>query len=256
MKKEATMTTNDGSEKLTIALVHGAFADAAGWNGVIERLLARGFQVTAPANPLRGISEDSTYIASVFDQIPGPVLAVGHSYGGAVITNAASMAKNVIGLVVVAGFLPDEGEALQDIEKDSKDSVLNSALLSLTYPAGRGGETEVELAINPARFHDAFAADLSVEQAAILAAGQRPVSQLAFSERTTAPAWKNLPTWSVVATGDKAAGSDVVRSMAKRAGATITEVEGSHVIMVSNPQAVTDVILAAVEAVSAAHKPA
>jgi pimeloyl-ACP methyl ester carboxylesterase len=250
------MTTNNGSERLTIALVHGAFADAAGWNGVIERLLARGSQVTAPANPLRGISEDSAYIASVFEQIPGPVLAVGHSYGGAVITNAASIAKNVIGLVVVAGFLPDEGEALQDVEKGSKDSVLNSALLPLTYPIGRNGETEVELAINPARFHDAFAADLSVEQAAILAAGQRPVSQLAFSEPTTAPAWKNLPTWSVVATGDKAAGSDVVRSMAKRAGATITEVEGSHVIMVSNPQAVTDVILAAVEAVSAAHKPA
>lgn len=247
------MTANNQSDKLTIALVHGAFADAGGWNGVIERLQANGFQVTAPTNPLRGLAIDSDYIASYFDQIPGPVLAVGHSYGGAVITNAASKAKNVVGLVVVAGFMPEEGEAIQEIEQNSKDSVLNSALVPLTYPVGQNGETEVEFAINPARFHDAFAADLPVAQAAVLAAGQRPVSQLAFSQPTTAPAWKTLPTWAVVATGDKAAGSDAVLFMAKRAGATIIEAEGSHVIMISQPQAVTDVILAAVEAVGAAQ---
>lgn len=247
------MTANNGSEKLTIALVHGAFADAGSWNGVIERLQAEGFQVVAPTNPLRGITIDSAYMASYFNQIPGPVLAVGHSYGGAVITNASSRAKNVVGLVVVAGFMPDEGEVINQIEQDSKDSVLNSALVSLTYPVGQNGETEVELAINPARFHDAFAADLPVEQAAVLAAGQRPVSQLAFSEPTTSPAWKTLPTWAVVATGDKAAGSDAVLFMAERANATITKIEGSHVIMISQPQAVTDVILKAVAEVSAAQ---
>jgi pimeloyl-ACP methyl ester carboxylesterase len=237
---------------LTVVLVHGAFADASSWTGVIERLQASGVQVTAPANPLRGISLDSAYLASLFDQIPGPVLAVGHSYGGAVITNAATKARNVIGLVYVAAFAPDEGERLSDAESTSKDSVLNAALVPLHYPTGQGAETAVEFAINPARFHDAFAADLPAEQAAIMAATQRPVAELAFSEPSGVPAWKTLPSWAVVATGDKAAGSDVVRSMARRAGAATTEVEGPHVIMISQPQVVTGVILTAVAAVSEA----
>src|SRR5215208_748944 len=246
--KEEAMSTNpqDGSRP-TIVLVHGAFADASGWNSVIERLQADGVQVTAPPNPLRGISIDSAYIASYLEQIPGPVLAVGHSYGGAVITNAATNANNVVGLVYVAAFAPDEGERLIDIESDSKDSVLNTALVPLQYPTGQGSETAVELAIDPAKFHDAFAADLPAEQTAVMAATQRPVAELAFPEPSGVPAWKTLPSWAVVATGDKAAGSDVVRSMAERAGATITEVEGSHVIMISKPQEVTDVILRALK---------
>jgi pimeloyl-ACP methyl ester carboxylesterase len=235
---------------LTVVLVHGAFADASSWTGVIERLQKAGVQVTAPANPLRGLASDSAYIASVFDQIPGPVLAVGHSYGGAVITNAATKASNVVGLVYVAAFATDEGERLGDVENTSKDSVLNTALVALHYPTGQGAETAVEFAINPAHFHEAFAADLPAEQTVIMAATQRPAAELAFSEPAGAPAWKTLPAWAVVATGDKAAGTDVIRSMARRAGATITEVEGSHVIMISQPQAVTDVILAAVAAVS------
>ena len=216
---------------------------------MVERLQAEGTRVTAPPNPLRGISVDSAYIASFLDQIPGPVLAVGHSYGGAVITNAAANAGNVVGLIYVAAFAPDEGETLTSIEGDSKDSVLGTALLTLRYPTGQGAETAVEFAIDPAQFHDAFAADLPAEQTAVMAATQRPVAELAFSEPNGAPAWKNLPTWAVVPTGDKAAGSDVVRSMAERAGATVTEVEGSHVIMISQPQAVAGVILAAVAAV-------
>jgi pimeloyl-ACP methyl ester carboxylesterase len=235
---------------LTVVLVHGAFADASSWTGVIERLQKEKVQVTAPANPLRGISIDSAYIASVFDQIPGPVLAVGHSYGGAVITNAATKARNVVGLVYVAAFAPDEGERLSDAESTSKDSVLGTALVPLRYPTGQGAETAMEFAINPAHFHDAFAADLPAEQAAVMAATQRPVAELAFSEPSGVPAWKTLPSWTVVATGDKAAGSDVIRSMAERAGATITEVQGSHVIMISQPQVVTDVILSAGAAVS------
>ena len=237
---------------LTVVLVHGAFADASSWTGVIERLQKKGVQVTAPANPLRGIAIDSAYLASFLNQISGPVLTVGHSYGGAVITNAATKASNVVGLVYVAAFAPDEGERLGEVESTSKDSVLNAALVPLHYPTGQGGQTAVEFAINPARVHEVFASDLSAEQAALIAATQRPVSELAFSEPCGAPAWKTLPSWAVVATGDKAAGSDVVRSMAKRAGATITEVEGSHVIMISQPQVVTDVILAAVAAVDSA----
>ena len=235
--------------KTTVVLVHGAFADASSWNGVIERLQGQGVPVTAPANPLRGIAADSAYIASVFEQIDGPVLAVGHSYGGAVITNAATDAKNVLGLVYVAAFAPDEGEALGEVEAGSKDSVLNSALVPRQYPTADGGSV-TEFFIDPAKARDAFAGDLTDEQAALIAATQRPVSELAFSEQSGRPAWHDRPSWAVVATGDKAAGTDVVRSMAERAGATITDVEGSHVIMVSQPQAVTDVILDAVAAVA------
>jgi pimeloyl-ACP methyl ester carboxylesterase len=244
------MSTNphDGAAQPTVVLVHGAFADASSWNDVIERLQADGVQVTAPANPLRGISIDSAYINSFLDQIPGPILAVGHSYGGAVITNAATNANNVVGLVYVAAFAPDEGERLIEIENDSKDSVLNTALMPLQYPTGEGEETAVEFAIDPAKFHDAFAADLPAEQSAVMAATQHPVAELAFSEPNGEPAWKNLPSWAVVSSGDKAAGADVVRSMAERAGATITEVDASHVIMVSQPQVVADVILTALAA--------
>jgi pimeloyl-ACP methyl ester carboxylesterase len=240
------MSTNpqDGGRP-TVVLVHGAFADSSGWNDVVERLQAEGVQVTAPPNPLRGISIDSAYIASFLNQTPGPVLAVGHSYGGAVITNAAARASNVVGLVYVAAFAPEEGETLADIESGSRDSVLITALMQLQYPTGVGQETAVEFAIDPEKFHDAFAADLPEQQTAVMAATQRPVAELAFGEPTGEPAWKSLPSWAVVPTGDKAAGSDVVRSMAERAGATITEAEGSHVIMMSQPQVVADVILTA-----------
>jgi pimeloyl-ACP methyl ester carboxylesterase len=216
---------------LTVVLVHGAFADASSWTGVIERLQAAGIQVTAAPNPLRGISTDSAYIASFLNQIPGPILAVGHSYGGAVISNAATNADNVVGLVFVAAFAPDEGERLGEVESGSKDSVLMSALVPLQYPTGQDLETAVEFAIDPAKFHDAFAADLPPAQTAVMAASQRPVAELAFSEPSGPPAW------AVVATGDKAAGTAVLRSMAERAGAAITEAEGSHVIMVSQPGA-------------------
>lgn len=231
---------------LTVLLVHGAFADSSSWNGVIERLLAAGVQVIAPPNPLRGVAHDSAYIASLLTQIPGPVLAVAHSYGGVVISNAATGADNVVGLVYVAAFAPDEGESLLQIASDSRDSVLVSALRPLQYPTGQGSATATEFAINPENFHGAFAADLPPAQTAVMAATQRPAAELAFSEPSGAPAWKSLPVWAVVATGDKAAGSDVVRSMAGRAKATIVEVEGSHAIMVSQPQAVTDLILTAI----------
>jgi pimeloyl-ACP methyl ester carboxylesterase len=234
-------------ETPTVVLVHGAFADASSWNGVVELLQAKGEKVTAPANPLRGIAIDSAYIAGVLGQIEGPVLAVGHSYGGAVLTNAATNAENVLGLVYVAAFAPDEGEVLGEVTGGSKDSVLDTALVALNYPSGAG--SAVEFAIDPAKFHDAFAADLPAEQTAVLAATQRPVAEAAFSEPSGPPAWKRLPSWAAVASSDTAAGTDVILSMAHRAGATITELEGSHVIMISQPQAVTDVILEALAAV-------
>jgi len=233
----------------TVVLVHGAFADGSSWNGVISRLQAMGVPVTAPANPLRGIAADSAYVASVIEQIEGPVVAVGHSYGGAVIANAASRADNVVGLVFVAAFAPEEGERLGEVAAASKDAILGSVQVARHYPAANGDEA-VEFTIDPAGFRAAFAAYVPAEQAAAMAATQRPVAELAFSEPSGRPAWKDRPSWAVVATGDRAAGTDVTRSMAERAGAKITEVAGSHVIMVSQPEAVTNVILEAMAAVA------
>jgi pimeloyl-ACP methyl ester carboxylesterase len=237
-----------GGAKPTIVLVHGAFADASSWNGVIERLHRQGYTVIAPANPLRGVAADSAYLASLLSQIDGPVLLAGHSYGGAVISNAAAGAPNVVGLVFVAAFAPDEGERLGEVASQSKDSILNTAQVQYNYPAGPGGETAVEFGINPALLREVFAADLPPEATALMAVTQRPVAAAAFSDVCGPPAWKKLPSWAVVATGDKAAGSDIVRSMAQRAGADIVEVEGSHVIMISQPQAVTDHIVKAAQA--------
>jgi len=144
----------------------------------------------------------------------------------------------------VAAFAPDEGEALRDIEADSKDSVLNSALVPLRYPTDEGDATETEFAINAEKFHDALAADVSPEQARIMAATQRPISALGFSQRTRSPAWRSLPSWAVIPTGD------VLRRMAERTGATIVEADGSHVIMISQPKIVTDVVRQALRKVT------
>jgi pimeloyl-ACP methyl ester carboxylesterase len=242
-----TPSTAPAGSDLTVVLVHGAFADSSSWNGVIKEVLAAGVPVRAVSNPLRGVAHDAGYVASAMAQFPGRVLAVGHSYGGAVITNAALAAGNVVGLVYVAAFAPDEGETLLDIEGGSRDSVLNTSLEQRTYPDGNGGTT-AELYIAPEKYHDAFAADLPPDETAVGALTQRPASVVAFGEPSGKPAWRSLPSWAAVATGDKAAGSDVVLNMARRAGATITEIEASHVVMVSQPRAVAEVILSAVEA--------
>ena len=244
------MSEATSNAPLTVVLVHGAFADSSSWDGVIERLQAAGIQVAAAPNPLRGISFDSAYVASFIKQVAGPVLAVGHSYGGAVISNATTGLGNVVGLVFVAAFAPDEGERLGEVEAGSRDSVLGTAQVALRYPTPDGAGTATEFAIDPAKFHDAFAADVPPEQTVVAAVTQRPASELAFTEPSGPPAWKSLPCWAVVATGDKAAGTDVIRSQAERAGATITEAEGSHVIMISRPDVVADVIKTAAAAVS------
>jgi pimeloyl-ACP methyl ester carboxylesterase len=246
----AAQTSAQPGRQPTVVLVHGAFADASSWNGVIERLQRQGYSVVAPANPLRGLAADSAYLASVVNQLDGPVLLVGHSYAGALISNAATDATGVVGLVYVAAFAPDEGEVLGDVAASSKDSLLGTAQVQRAYPTGPGGETAPEFLVDPARFREVFAADLPAEQAAVLAATQRPVAAAAFSDVSGPPAWKTLPSWAVVATADKAAGSDLVRSMAQRAGAEIVEVDASHVVMVSQPQAVTELILKALQAVS------
>jgi len=238
------MSETTTSDQLTVLLVHGAFADSSSWAGVIERLQAKGITVIAAANPLRGLKSDSAYVAALIDEITGPVLAVGHSYGGAVISNAATGKSNVVGLVFVAAFAPDEGEVLLEVTGTSKDSVLGTALVAHQY-ALEGG-TLTEFTIDPAKARDAFASDLTDTQANVVGTVQRPTADLAFTDPSDTPAWKSLPSWAVVAKSDRAAGTDLVRAHAERAGADIIEVEGSHVIMISQPQAVVDVIESAI----------
>jgi pimeloyl-ACP methyl ester carboxylesterase len=234
--------------KPTVVIVHGAFADASSWNDVISRLQEQNYDVIAPPNPLRGVREDSAYIASFLQQIDGPVLLVAHSYGGAVASNAAASASNVVGLVYVAALIPQEGERLADVQ--SKDSILNALLIERQYPVGPNGQTAPEFFIDPAHFRSAYAADVDEDRTLLMAIGQRPIAGAAFAEPSGPVAWKSLPSWAIVATEDVGAGTDIIRSMAKRAEAKITELRGSHAIMISQPQAVTDVILGALKFLS------
>jgi pimeloyl-ACP methyl ester carboxylesterase len=234
-----------------VVLVHGAWADASGWSGVIPELSARGIAVLAPPNELRGVANDSAYITSVVDQIPGPVLLVGHSYGGAVITAAGSASSNVVGLVYVSAFAPDAGESLFDIIGGFPDTPLAGALRPTTYPVAGAAEPAVEFSIDREQFHTAFCADVTVDLAAVMAVSQRPITQDAFAVADGVPAWKTLPSWFVVSKSDNAIHPDAERTMAKRAGSDTIELEASHCSMVSQPHAVAGVIHRAVQATTA-----
>ncbi|WP_285115643.1 alpha/beta hydrolase [Leifsonia sp. fls2-241-R2A-40a] len=241
--------TDGPNSDITVVLVHGAFADAGSWAPLTEILQREGVHVFAPALPMRGLRSDADYIQSAVAQVDGSVLLVGHSYGGAVITNAAAGVDQVKGLVAVSGFLPEEGQTLSEVEGTSRDSALGPALVQRTYPVGDGGDTAVELYVKEDEFPRIFAGDLPDAQGKVLASAQRPIAAAAFDEKTAGAAWKTLPTWSVVATGDKAAGSDVLLQLTEHAGAKLTTLEGSHLIMISQPQAVADVILEALRSV-------
>jgi pimeloyl-ACP methyl ester carboxylesterase len=240
-----TQASPASSQAPTVVLVHGAFADASGWAGVITELQANGITVMAPANPLRGVSSDAAYIASVANQIEGPVLLVGHSYGGMVITNVSPLAPNVVGLVYVAAFAPDEGESVQALAAQATDSQLGNALRPAEFP-GPDGEVGHELYIDQALFHEVFCADLPAEQAAFMAVSQRPGAEAGFGEPSGPAGWKTLPSWAVVATGDQTIGVTGERLMAERAGAITVEVDASHVVMISQPAAVADLIRTAI----------
>jgi pimeloyl-ACP methyl ester carboxylesterase len=233
----------------TVVLVHGAFADAGSWAGVVLALQTAGVNVQAPANPLRGVSSDAAYIASAANQIPGPVVLVGHSYGGVVISNASPMAENVVGLVYIAAYLPDEGETLQAMAEQATDSLVGPALRPVQFPTGDTAAPGTEFYVDPASFPAVVAADLPAEQAAVLAASQRPVSAMAFGEPSGPVGWKSLPSWAAISPSDLAIGPSGERFMAERAGADIVEIDGSHLLMISQPQAVADLILMAVKAV-------
>ncbi|GAB3062178.1 alpha/beta hydrolase [Intrasporangium mesophilum] len=234
----------------TVVLVHGAFADGSSWSGVIDHLNSAGLEAVAIANPLRGIGPDAAYLTSFVRQLDKPALLVGHSYGGALITQTGSDAANAVGLVFVAAFAPDTDEQLSAINARYPDVALAAALRTMTYPVDHA-EPHSEAYIEVASFHAAFCADVPEAQARVLAATQRPVSLDAFtSVVTSAPAWRTLPSWAVVATGDQAIHPDAVRDMAKRAGSDIVEVEASHAVAVSKPEVVATAIRRAAEATS------
>lgn len=245
----AAPATADGgttTAKPTIVLVHGAFADASSWNGVVERLERRGYTVIAPANPLRGLYNDSTYIASVLDSIKGPIVLAGHSYGGAVISSAAAGNPRVKSLVYVSAPMPDVGESGMSLGAKFP-SELGTATKSVSYRAG-GGASGTDLYLKPERLHQVFAADLPESTARVMSVTQRPAATTAFSEMAKVAAWKHIPSWFLVAKQDKTINPDQERFEAKRAGSHTVEIDSSHVAMVSHPDEVTDLVLQAATA--------
>ncbi|MEV4413208.1 alpha/beta hydrolase [Catellatospora sp. NPDC049609] len=226
--------------KPTIVLVHGAFADSSSWNGVIPLLQAQGYPVVAAANPLRGVGSDAAEVSALLKSISGPIVLVGHSYGGSVISNAAEGNPNVKALVYVAGFSPEVGESAAALSAKFPGSTLGPALAPPVALAGGGKD----LYIDQGKFREQFAADVPAEQATLMAAGQRPITEAALNEGSPAAAWKNIPSWHVYGSADKNIPPEAMAFMAQRAGARETvAVDGaSHVVMVSHPDRVAQVV--------------
>ena len=244
----AASSSQKPGPKPTVVLVHGVFADSSGWNSTIKSLQDLGYPVIAPANPLRDLAADSAYVSSVLKTIPGPVILVGHSYGGEVVTNAARGNANVKALVYVAAFAPDQGETALDLAGRFPGSKLPESLLIRPYPQP-GAPDGHDAYIDPAKFHDVFAQDLPRNTTRVMAAAQRPGSFDGLSNGSGVPAWKTLPSWYVIPTADRVIPPAVQRFMAERAGSRTVEVEGaSHVVMMSRPDAVVRQIKAAYRA--------
>jgi pimeloyl-ACP methyl ester carboxylesterase len=238
--------------KPTIVLIHGAWADASSWNPVASDLQGQGFTVLAPPNLLRAVAVDAPYITSYLTQhTSGPVVLVGHSYGGFVITNAAVGVDNVKALVYVDAFMPDEGESTFQILGGSGSAFdvpdPTTVFDLIGYPGAPEGD--VEAFLKPDTVHTAFAQDLPEADRWLIAAGQRPITLSANTTPSGPPAWKSLPSWTVVGTQDRVIPPDTQRRMAERANATVSEAAGSHVSMLSQPRASIEAILAAVAAV-------
>jgi pimeloyl-ACP methyl ester carboxylesterase len=225
----------------TIVLVHGAYAESASWNGVIADLHRRGYTTIAAANQLRGLQHDAAYLRSVLESVSGPIVLVGHSYGGSVMSEAAEGVAGVSALVYVASFLLDVGESTDDLVTKFPGAQLGSAAEPVPFP-GPGGVTGTEFYIRQDRFHELFAADVAPHEAAVLAATQRPIAGAALTEAATKAAWKTIPSWTLIATQDLAIPADAARFMADRAGSTTVEIDASHAVSVSQPSVVADLI--------------
>jgi pimeloyl-ACP methyl ester carboxylesterase len=232
--------------KPTILLIHGAFADASSWRPVFDRLDGDDYTVLAPPSPLRGVAADAAYTAAVIDQLEGPVVLVGHSYSGSVISVAGASDK-VAGLVYVAAFAPEAGESIADLQGRFPSLAMGNFLQPRPLPDGG-----VELSVHPQRFHDIFSADVPDGQAAFMANAQRPLSATAFEEPAGTAAWRTKPSWAVFGTADQPIAPQLHRFSYERAGSQVTEIEGaSHFLMLSQPDAVAAVIREAVMACAA-----
>ncbi|MFD0291535.1 alpha/beta fold hydrolase [Streptomyces sp. NPDC127061] len=236
--------------KPTVVLVHGAFADNSSWDGVISRLERSGYPVIAPSNPLRGLYNDSTYIASVLDSIQGPVVLVGHSYGGAVISSAAAGKPKVKSLVYVSALMPDVGESGMSLAARFP-SELGTATKSV--PFRESGRSGTDLYLERNKVHQVFAADLPESEANLLGVTQRPAATTAFSEKAKVAAWKQIPSWALVGRQDRTINPDQERFQAKRAGSHTVEINSSHVSLIAHPEAVADLILQAATAPDSAR---
>ena len=231
----------------TALLVHGPFVDGSSWSGIIAELQAARIEAIAPANPLRGLASDSAYIASVVAQFDGPVLLVGHSYGGAVIGVAGAEAANVVGLVFVNGYALAEGESCLDTARDFPETSFAASLRFAEVPSSSGG-TAIDLYEKLDAFQQSLAGGLRGDRAAVLAAVQRPVAASALDEKARAAAWRTLPSWYVVGTEDQAIHPDAQRFMARRACADTVEVNGSHLALISHASSIAQHIGRAIHA--------
>ena len=223
-----------GSTQPTIVLVHGAFADASGFAGVIRELTTAGHHVVAPPNPLRGLASDAAAVRAVVSAVGGPVLLVGHSYGGAVITQASAGLDNVTGLVYLAAFSPDVGESCASVQAPFPASMLAATVEPTPYdaPGAAGGP---DLFIRADGFRATFCADVPADLAAVMCATQRPLAAAAFGENATAAGWKTIPSWYQLARHDNAIPPQAQEFMAKRMGSTLEEIDGSHTAFIAQP---------------------
>lgn len=233
---------DDRDAKPTIVLVHGAFADSSSWNNVVKILVAKNYHVVAAANPLRSVAEDARYVATVVKSIKGPVVLVGHSYGGTVISGAAAGAPNVKALVYVAAFAPESGETSSGLSAKFPGSTLGGTLAPPVRLRNGGHDLYIEQSKFPAQ----FAADVPADQAKQMAVAQRPITDIALNEKSTVAAWKTIPSWAIYGTADLNIPPAAMAFMAQRArSVTATIRDASHVLMISHPQEVASVIEAA-----------
>ncbi|MDM4781008.1 MULTISPECIES: alpha/beta hydrolase [unclassified Micromonospora] len=221
--------------------MHGAFVDGSSWNGVIADLQRRGYPAVAVANPLRSVPGDAAYLRALVDSLSGPVVLAAHSYGGAVITEAADGAANVRALVYVASFSPEVGESVADVNAKFPGSQLADNIQAVPIPA-RDGSADMDQYVKQETFPDFFAPDVPREAAVVMAATQRPAAANTLTDSVTRAAWKSIPSWTLVTTQDLAIPPDLQRFMAQRAGSTTVEVDASHAVTVSQPGAVADLI--------------
>ena len=242
-----------GEVRPTIVLVHGAWADATGFDPEIRALQREGFRAIGFANPLRDLARDSAYLAEFLGSLTGPIVLVGHSYGGNVISTAAIGNDQVTALVYLNGWMCDEGESQQELLERFEGSLVGPSIRPVPYTDADGAEG-ADLFLAPDAFREAFAADVDQATADVMAAAQRPYAAAAFAGAPSSPpAWKTLPCWYLIGTEDKAIPPALQRFMAERANSTIVEVPASHVSFVSQPDAATQLILQAVNATAASR---